>query len=263
VTGFGLNLGRALFGVSAIVVWLCAIAAWTVWFKSATWAVRTPVLATPLAVVAWFNWAGDIKPAPIPGESETARLERLFTIKHADPDFSASSPSPYLEPRAEPWIKASRARLAAARKVPTDATVIDIARTSKAPRVDGRIDANEWRDARRFVSKADRHARFAMLVHGGKLYIAGESPADHTEQGFDQLRFWFHLGLAPALKNERVFLSRHGSPTALRAVIPAGKTSEMTEWGILRETAGASVVEDHRQFELEIDLAGYDVSILS
>ncbi len=248
------SIGRVIFGLSALLMWLGAGVAWWTWLAALPLLGRIAAIAALLGVVAWFGGLRDREPAWVVGEGEAERLAKYIAVKHADPDFAADGQNPFLRPRAETWIKQSRARLAAARVPPPGVRVIDLPTSGDAPKLDGVIGADEWRGAKRLVSNAGRRARFFLLVHGKTLFIAGEAPADRTEGGFDQMRFWFHLRLAPALANERVFLSRNGGVTALRAVRPPGRRSERTEWNVLDGISGASAVDGHRTFELAIDL---------
>jgi hypothetical protein len=105
-----------------------------------------------------------------------------------------------------------------------------------------------------------------LLAHGGQLYLAAHAPADKTGDGFDQFRFWFHIGLSPYLLNERVFLAGKGWFAQLREVaMPAdtepllespdlSKLKPKTDWNIFERTRGASRVEGYRQYELSVDM---------
>jgi hypothetical protein len=248
------SLGRTVFGLSALVMLFCASLAWWRWIKSLPPLGRVAGSVAIVAAVAWIGWLRYLEPAWAEGELEQDRLAKYVDMKFADPDVIADPQNPYLRPISESWIKKSRARLAAAREAPRGTGVIDLPRASSAPQIDGVVDPNEWAPARRFVSTSGRGAVVLMMVCGSKLYLAGLSLKDRTEGGFDQFRFYYDLALAPSLDNERVFVSRHGSVSTLRAVRPSGSKYEKTDWNILDRVASASAVRDHRQFELAIDL---------
>ena len=91
--------------------------------------------------------------------------------------------------------------------------------------------------------------------------MAADVPSDTTEDGFDQLRVYYHLDLAGVIANERVHVSR--SPTdafasyRLSHLPRLGQESPQTisESHIYRHGRGASTMIGHRQFELALDLA--------
>jgi hypothetical protein len=248
------SLGRTLFGLSALLMWLCAFGAWWMWLKALPAPGRGAALVALVAVAAWLGWFRYQEPAWPAGEAEAERLARYIVAKHADPDFIEDPQNPYLRPVAETWIKKSRARLAASRQAPRGVRVAELPRSRRAPTLDGVVNADEWSEALRFAANGYRGAFVLIMVHAGKLYAAGVAPKDRTKEGFDQFRFYYDLGLAPAFGNERVFVSGNGSATTLRSVYLPGKKYDQSEWGVLDGVVSASTLKDHRQFEVEIDL---------
>jgi hypothetical protein len=246
------SLGRTVFGLSALLLWLCTFFAWRAWLSGLPLAGRLPALAGMAALVVWMGWGRYLEPPFAPGETEPDRLARYIADKHANPDFSANDQNQFLQPREELWIKKSRTRLAATLTAPNLAKVADVPEAKSAPNIDGVIDRSEWRDARTLTAKDGRGGRVHVMRHGDKLYVAGEAFADRTQEGFDQMRVYVHIGLAPALTNERVFVSGSGGTTSLRSVHLPGAKYEKTEWDVLSDIRGASAVNRHRQFELAI-----------
>jgi hypothetical protein len=207
-----------------------------------------------VAFAIWTSWGRYLEPGAAAGVSDADRLAIYIAAKHANPD--AASGNRFLEPREELWIKRARARIAATRTPPPGAGVIDVPSVEDAPEIDGVLGKDEWQGARALDAReAGRRGRVLLMRRGGKLYVGGEAFADRTRQGFDQLRFYFHVDLAPALTNERAFVSGSGGVTSLRSVRIPGSPSEKTEWGVLSDAQGASAVTRHRQFELALDIA--------
>ncbi|MBI1210707.1 MAG: hypothetical protein GC190_04545 [Alphaproteobacteria bacterium] len=250
------SVGRTMFGLGALFMWLCTAAMVYAWAATVTPVTRIAAAAAVVAFAVWLFWGRGAEPAALPGETEVTRLERYIDAKHADPDFAAGDENPFLQSRAESWIKSARARLAAARTAPAGAHIVGIPQSAVAPTIDGRIDPNEWRDALRIpLMPLARGATALLLVHGGKLYVAAEAPHDRTDAGFDQLRFYFHVDLSPNFENERVFVSRGRDVLALRSVRTAKLRYGASEWRVLSRIEGESAMAPDRQFELAIDLA--------
>ena len=253
-------VGRVVFGIAGLLVCAGAAIAWFAWLASLPRAARAIAAAALVGSIVWLLWGRYLEPRGEPGEDDHARLARLIAAKHAHPDFKYFSggggTNPFLQPREEAWIKQVRARLAAARKAPGGADVLGIPAAHAAPILDGRIDAAEWRGGLRVAMVPAEAGGSAILLHrGGRLYLAGEAPADRTEKGFDQMRIYFHLGLSPHLSNERVFSQGREAATGMRSVRVGANGPEKTESSVLAQVRGASAVNGHRQFEIEIDLA--------
>ncbi len=250
------SVGRTMFGLVALLLWFCTFAVWGACLSALAPLPRVASALGLIAVAVWFLWARHLEPRFVAGENESDRLIRYIDLKHADPDFEASEENTFLQPRAEPWIKLSRARLAAGRVAPPGASVRVIPQVATAPTIDGRIDPTEWQDALRLpLDPFSRHAQAMLMTHGGKLYIAAEAPRDATAPGFDQMRFYFHLDLSPAFEDERVFVSRgSGDVVAMRSVRTPQMRYGENEEGVLAAMRGESTLAPHRQFELELDL---------
>jgi hypothetical protein len=167
----------------------------------------------------------------------------------------------------EQWVRSARAEIARARKAPAHVRVLTIPRAKLAPSLDGRIYTEEWAGALRLPMEPASGGAVLMLAHGGQVYVAAHAFGDKTAAGYDQFRFWFHIGLSPYLRNERVHLGGRGKPMVLRDVglppereailedPPAGKLTHKTDWNIFERTRGASGVEGYRQYELSVDMA--------
>lgn len=167
----------------------------------------------------------------------------------------------------EQWVRSARNELVRARKAPAGVRVLAVPRAKMPPSLDGRVYVEEWAAALRIpLEPAAGGASVQLLAHGGQLYLAAHAPADKTEDGFDQFRFWFHIGLSPYLRNERVFLAGKGWLAQLRDVamppdtLPLveapdpGTLKQTTDWNIFERTRGASRVIGYRQYELAVDM---------
>ncbi len=168
----------------------------------------------------------------------------------------------------EQWVRKARDEIVRARKAPPNVRVLTVPRAKFAPSLDGHIDAEEWLGALRIpLDPAAGGAALQLLAYGGQLYLAAHAPADKTEEGFDQFRFWFHINVSPYLTSERVFLAGKGwfaqlreapkppdTEPLLESPDPA-KLKQRTDWGIFERTRGASRVEGYRQYELAVDMA--------
>lgn len=248
------SVGRTVFGLSALFMWLCASLTWFAWLKGLPPIGRAPALMGLAAFAVWMAWGRYLEPGAAAGVGDADRLAAYVAAKHANPD--AASGNRFLEPREELWIKRARARIAATRTPPPRAVVVDVPNAEDAPEIDGVLGENEWQGARTLdADEAGRRCRVLLMRRGGKLYVGGEAFADRTREGFDQLRFYFHVDLAPALTSERAFVSGSGGVTSLRSVRIPGSPREKTEWGVLSDAQGASAVTRHRQFELALDMA--------
>ncbi|MBL8779719.1 MAG: hypothetical protein JNL06_02135 [Alphaproteobacteria bacterium] len=248
------TLGRTVFGLSALILWVGALAAWFAWLKSLPRIGQAPAVLALLAFTIWMAWGRYLEPAAVTGSSDADRLAQYIAARHLNID--ASSDNEFLEPREELWIKRARARIAAGRTPPLGSAVIDVPEAGAAPDIDGVIGEAEWRAARALAAPAPgRGGRVLVMRSRDKLYVAGEAFADRSSAGFDQMRVYFHIDLAQAFANERVFVSGSGGATSLRSVRLPGSQYEKTEWTILHGIQGASAVTRHRQFELSLDMA--------
>ena len=253
------SVGRIVFGLIAVMMAAFAAFTWWKWAATLHRYLRVPALLGAAAALAWFLWARHLEPGWQQGETDHDRLGRYIAAKHAHPDFmhaaaGGGGSNPFLHLPQETWIKRARARIAAAR-VPPDATAVLAIPAGAAPTLDGVVEAAEWRDALTLpLLPAESGATVLLRFAGAKLYVGAQAPGDRTEQGFDQLRVYFHQQLSPHLDHERVLLGDRATVASFRAVVTGTPGRHRSERGILAQARGASVVQGHRQYELEIDL---------
>ncbi len=224
-------------------------------------------------------------PQPVPSTPQVPRepdrvlrdtphvwLAQMIWRKFVNPEYAAALnargqiPKTFHMPE-EQWLRKARAEIAKARRAPEAARVLAVPRARQAPSLDGRIYVEEWAGALRLPLEPAGAAAVLLLAHGGLLYVAAHAFADKTDAGYDQFRFWFHIGLSPYLRNERVFLAGKGWFVHLRDVaLPPerepitespepGKLTQKTDWNIFERTRGASRVDGYRQYELSVDMA--------
>lgn len=157
----------------------------------------------------------------------------------------------------EQWTKAARSRLAAARTLPPGQAATTIPRSISVTDIDGEID-DEWEDALRLPMSPEILGSAAFIKSDGKfLYLAGDAPADTTSDGYDQFRFWFHIGLSPALENERIFVGKSGDISTLRTVHFQQKIRKQdyrVDKQIYELACGTTSMNGHRRFELALNL---------
>ena len=244
--------------------------------------VRALLIAAANLAYAQQTWHGpaaapaQVKPAPAPaagGGSDDVLLGLAIARKYASPEYAATRspgklPLPSFAVPDERGVRSVRDRIAAARRPPADAQVLTIPRAGEAPKVDGVVGDSEWRGALRLaLEPAERKASVLLYVHGGQLYLAALAPGDRTADGFDQFRFWYHLGLSPFMTDERAMISSRGSALTLRGTrLPraGGEIRDFldpktlaadADWGVSGKLRGESSVTGFRQFEASVDLA--------
>lgn len=199
-------------------------------------------------------------------------LAQMIHYKFINPEYAAALkkrgiPDSSAHLAEEQWIRQARDEIARARKAPPGVRVLTIPRAKLAPTPDGRIHAEEWQGALRIaLEPASGGASVQLLAHGGQLHLAAHAPTDRTEEGFDQFRFWFHIGLSPYLRNERVFLAGKGWFAQLREITLPGdrdpfleapdpaRLKVQTDWNVFARTRGASRVDGYRQYEIAVDM---------
>ena len=242
---------------------LIALAAWISWLRKLSWSGRgyfaaAAALAAHLLLVVmpaeprWPELADDHQ-----------RLARYALLVEDEGWSRLDGKEPrrwYFPPwhNFEEWTKAARSRLAASRIAPAGQEVLSIPAIAAAPRLDGSIGEDEWRGARR-IALAPHALGSVVHIAGDErfIYFAADVPADTTNEGFDQFRVWFHIGLSPWLDNERAFVGRAGEVNSLRQTrFPWGEYAprSRTDWRIYERARGASAVSGHRRFELALDL---------
>jgi hypothetical protein len=201
------------------------------------------------------------------------KLGRALAIKFEQPQYAAQLAARGIPPPShgmveEQTVRRIRAGIAAARKTPDGVAVLTIPRLPGPPTFDGLVQEQEWRGALRInLAPADLKGVVFVAAHGATLYFGASAPADKTETGFDQFRFWYHGELSPYMENERIFVAGQGArTTALRGARlprvaapvldpPDPKTlAQKTDWGVLERIRGMSKVAGFRQYELAVDL---------
>lgn len=266
------SVGRWAFGLGAAVTGLVCLVAWTAWLRALGPAGR-------LAAIGCACLGGYLVVEVMPREphldgttDDHARIAHYLAMEPAGIRGSSRNPRswnmlPWRD--TEAWLKAARTRVAAARAAPPGAEVLTVPTTAVAPRIDGVEAPGEW-DAALWIPLrgAAEGTAVGLLVHGGRLYVTARAPADTTETGYDQFRFWFHLDLSPRLANERVFVRGSGRSSSLRSVrdeagaAPARRPrsrkatagGQRTQWQIYERVESASRVDGHRRYELSLDM---------
>jgi hypothetical protein len=254
--------GHIAFTISALIMSAIAVSAWLSWlFKLPLFARVGMLIAAPLCgylllvvMPAEPNWP-DI-------HDDHERLARYAMLSEQEGWYKNAGDEParwYLLPwrNFEQWTKTARNRLAAARTLPPGQTAITIPLSTSVPDIDGEID-DEWEDALRLPLSPEELGNAAFIKSDGKfLYLAGDAPADTTRDGYDQFRFWFHIGLSPALENERIFVGKSGDISTLRTVRFQQKTHQQdyrVDKQIYELARGATSMNGHRRFELALNL---------
>jgi len=259
-----MDVMRLAFGGVALLIAVIALFAWLHWLATLSWYARGYLLAGGL--LAWYGLFVMLPAEPRWPElaDDHARLAR-YSLLVEDGGWArlrGSGPRRDLFPpwhNLEDWTKAARDRLAAARVAPPESTLLEIPALAAPPRIDGRIDAGEWQGALRVdLQPDDKGSTVLLAADQSHLYLAAEAPADTTADGYDQFRFWFHIGLSPWLVSERVHLDRAGTVLALRqSRYPWGDNPprSRSDWRIYARARGATTVAGHRRYELVLDLA--------
>lgn len=220
----------------------------------------------------------DPRPMPWHDSPLAEAIAHHYRRKLDNPQYQAwkSEPGlPGLHPllEEEAAIKTARAELARTLAAPDGVVPIAIPRLEqRRPAVDGVFESGEWDGALALpmgVGGAD--TRLLMFSDGARLYLAVDAPQETSAGGYDQFRFYFHVNLAPVLRNERLHVSRgQQAVRALRATTArwSGRAPRnederwmrwnITDWGVLRRVEGASELGPHRRYEasLELDEAG-------
>lgn len=257
------SFGQLAFAFGALIMLTAAAFAWGNWVSKLSWSQRATMLPAVAAACYALFVLVPAEPRWDDVADDHARLARYALLAeregwHAIRGREAASW--YFPPwrNFEQWTKAARSRLAAARVAPPNEQMLVVPFAPRAPVIDGRIGETEWRGALRIplAPQALGTTLFA-LCDGDFLYLAADVPADTSASGFDQFRFWFHLGLSPWLDNERAFVDRSGGVASLRTVRiqqEHGRPRARQDWRIYARAHGASAADGHRRFELALDL---------
>jgi hypothetical protein len=166
-------------------------------------------------------------------------------------------------------IKDVRSRLARNVRVPegVEPTVIPMI-DDPPPVIDGVFGYGEWDQAIRVpIGLNGTKTTLLLMADRRHLYVACDAPSETTEEGYDQFRFYVHIGLTPLLANERVHVGRQsGSLGGIRETrvrwrgeAASGdherwKQYNISDWQIYEHAAGASAIDEHRRYEAVLEL---------
>lgn len=216
---------------------------------------------------------------PIAPDNVAADPTSLYRQKLANPEYVAwqnqpGIPSGYQDFIEEHHIKYARAQISGSLTLPANTSTLNIPLIPNASIViDGAIQHQEWLRAARIKLEPETTGSILYLqADNDWLYLAADVPGDTTQGGYDQFRFYIHVDIDPAIKNERIHVSRGGSrgaPEALGGIRetrvswqgepPKNKDENwkkypLSDWRIYRLAKGASTMEQHRQFEAKLNL---------
>lgn len=252
------------------------------------WAILFAVMVCiALAGVLFPSFLGQAKPVsgalymgPPPtldlaGEAHEAFAEAYFQ-KFENPAYEAFKsqpglPSVFFDCPEEDQIKAVREMLVRSVTVPSSVqpTVVPT-RHGLSVEVDGFLEDPSWTQAARFPVGIDgSKATLWMMADDEFLYLACDVPEEVTDAGYDQFRFYLHLGLTPWLVNERVHVgaATQGRVGGIRQTTiqwPHGpamrpeerwKDAPISDWQIYEKARGASALDGHRTYEVVLELA--------
>lgn len=201
-------------------------------------------------------------------------IKKLYQQKLANPDYRhwldlPGLPKGYQDYPEEHAIKYARAQIAREISAPSGQKVESVPLHSNLKiDIDGAINPLEWQGAKRFALSPDTAGTVLYLQADTEwLYIACDALEETTEDGYDQLRFYFHIDIDPAIINERIHLGRFGKrlggirqTTMLRPVSDNndrrnGRPTPLSDWQIFRMARGATQLSQHRQYEAKLHLA--------
>jgi len=212
---------------------------------------------------------------PIAPDNIEADLTTLYRQKLANADYVAwlnkpGIPLGYQDFIEEHHIKYVCAKIAKglalpAKTKPLKSPVV----TAEKITLDGAIQQQEWQQAIRIPLQPEETGSFLYLqADNDWLYLAADVPGDTTQNGFDQFRFYIHVDIDPAIRNERIHVDRSQFETlgGIRQtqVLWQGeppkndderwKKYPISDWRIYRLAKGASTLRQHRQFEAKLNL---------
>ena len=212
---------------------------------------------------------------PIAPANPESDLTTLYRQKLSNPEYIAwqnqpGIPSGYQDFIEEHHIKYARAKISGNLTLPANTDTLNIPLIPDAAiTIDGAIQHQEWlRAARIKLAPAATGSILYLQADRDWLYLAADVPGDTTRDGYDQFRFYIHVDTDPAIKNERIHVSR-GAPEALGGIRetrvvwqgdpPKNKDENwkkypISDWRIYRLAKGASTMEQHRQFEAKLNL---------
>lgn len=212
---------------------------------------------------------------PIMPDNITADLTSLYRQKLANPEYVAwqnqpGIPGGYQDFIEEHHIKYARAKISKNLTLPANTITLKIPLIPNTTiAIDGAIQHQEWLQAARIKLEPEKTGSILYLqADNDWLYLAADVPGDTTKDGYDQFRFYIHVDIDPAIKNERIHVSR-GAPEALGGIRETRvswqgeppksegerwKKYPISDWRIYRMAKGASTMEQHRQFEAKLNL---------
>jgi len=218
---------------------------------------------------------------PIAPTDPTANLTTLYRAKMANADYVAwknlpGLPKGYQDYIEEHRIKYVRAEIARHLDSPTGMNTPIPVITQSAISIDGNIQPQEWQHAARIaLEPATTGTTLYLQADNEWLYLAADVPGDTTAAGWDQFRFYIHVDIDPAIRNERIHVD--GRPMGILGGIrqtnipwqgapPANdderwKRYPISDWRIYRLAQGASTYAPHRQYEAKMNLAESGLTI--
>jgi len=233
-----------------------------------------PPEPTPAAALATTQRDIDRATGPsssAPPEELLRELEDAYRRKLANPEWVAMKNRPGIPQDIEQYpeerdIRRIRARLAAACAPPPRINPLNVPRVpANSLSMEGRLRQEEWGASRAIPLGKD--AQLFVATDGRRILLGVDAPGDTTAKGFDQFRFYFHVGLSPLIVNERVHVGTNPMDVSvLRETkvqwrgAPAQNEDErwkrygITDWNVQALAAGASTVVPHRQYEASLDL---------
>jgi len=266
----GQAMGRFVFAASAILVATIAAACWWRSFAKLGWRMRAGIflaLALAAGTLAIVIPAEPFWPDVHDDHERLARYALLSGEQgwyQRKKSASASWYHPYWR-NYEHWIQAARSRLAAIRSAPEGAKVHTIPISAKSPVIDGNLGADEWHGALRITLEPQWRGCSVLLQSDGRhLFLAADVTDNASETPYDRLDFRFHLALSPWLEDESAVIHSDGKVQTLRTLRlrgESGKSEWRTDAHIFEQVHGATAVQGHRVYELELDLVEAGIKV--
>lgn len=219
---------------------------------------------------------------PIAPDNIEADLTTLYRQKLANADYVAwlnkpGIPQGYQDFIEEHHIKYVRAKIAKSLALPANTKPLKIPVITAAKiTIDGAIQPQEWQQAVRITLQPEETGSILYLqADRDWLYLAADVPGDTTQSGFDQFRFYIHVDIDPAIRNERIHVDRSRFETLAgirqTQVLWQGEPPQndderwkkypISDWRIYRMAKGASTMKQHRQFEAKLNLTESGLTI--
>ncbi|TAK60315.1 hypothetical protein [Methylobacter sp.] len=212
---------------------------------------------------------------PIAPDNIETDLITLYRRKLTNSDYVAWANKPgiphgYQDFIEEHHIKYVRSKIAKNLTLPASTKAMKIpVITDQTITIDGTIQVQEWQQAARIPLVPEETGTVLYLqADNDWLYLAADVPGDTTPNGFDQFRFYIHVDIDPAIRNERIHVDRSEFETVggirqtqvLWQGDPPNNDNErwkkypISDWCIYRMAKGASTLQQHRQFEAKLNL---------